>query len=302
MGMRPSVPLSMLLVACDAARASRPTHEQAPAAVTVTVAAPVLSTPAPAPPVARAPSKPALVDGCPPEMGRVEKACVDRWEAHLVVESSGSKHPHFERPQSDLKYAARSAPGVFPQGYINRLEARAACEASGKRLCKLTEWYRACTGSKKQTYGYGASYERGRCNVAKPHLLGKLFGNNPRNWSYDGHFNSPRLNQEPGGLALTGAHEGCTNDYGVSDMVGNLHEWVADHVDRSLVTKIPLRDDIRDKIPIHYGKGIFMGGFYSTLSEHGRGCTFLTPGHEPKYRDYSTGFRCCRDASDIHGD
>lgn len=251
---------------------------------------------APTPARAKAPAPPALLDGCPPEMARVKNTCVDRWEAHLVT-TDGAAHPHYQRPESGVSYAARSAPSVFPQGYVNRLEASAACKASGKRLCKLTEWYAACIGPKKQTYGYGPNYVRGRCSAAKPHLLGKLFGTDPRNWGYSEHFNNPKLNQEPGFLDKTGANAECKSELGIYDMIGNLHEWVSDHVDRSLVTKIPLRDDIRGKIQINTGHGIFMGGFYSTLSEHGRGCTFLTPGHEPKYHDYSTGFRCCKDAA-----
>jgi formylglycine-generating enzyme len=40
-----------------------------------------------------------------------------------------------------------------------------------------------------------------------------------------------------------------------------------------------------------------MGGFYSTHGELGPGCTFTTIAHEPRYHDYSTGFRCCADAN-----
>lgn len=229
-------------------------------------------------------------------MARVGGVCIDRWEAHLVESAGGRAHPHFERPEKGVRYAARSAAGVFPQAYLNKNEARAACEQAGKRLCTLAEWYRACRGPEQRLYGYGASYQPGRCNAGKPHLLSKLFGTNPRRWSFADHFNSPKLNQEPGFLAKAGAHAQCKNELGVYDMIGNLHEWVSDRVDRSLVDKIPLRDDIRGKIDVNMGKSIFMGGFYSTLSEHGRGCTYLTPGHGPKYHDYSTGFRCCRDA------
>jgi formylglycine-generating enzyme required for sulfatase activity len=230
-------------------------------------------------------------------MAEVGKSCVDRWEAHLVDAATGAAHPHSERPEKGVRYAAKSASAVFPQAYVNRHEAKAACEAAGKRLCTLGEWYRACRGSKRHPYGYGASYERGRCNAGKPHLLGRLFGNDPRKWSFDEQFNSPKLSLEPGFLAKTGEHARCTSDSGVFDMIGNLHEWVSDKVDHSLVDKIPLRDDIRGKIDINLGHGIFMGGFYSTVAEHGRGCEFLTPGHGPKYHDYSTGFRCCQDAS-----
>jgi formylglycine-generating enzyme len=284
--------LSILtLVACDPASASvRQIPEQRRAESPSLQVAP--------PPV---PAAPELESGCPPEMSRVGPACVDRWEAHLVEIGPDGKeiaHPHYDRPKQGARYAARSASGVLPQGYVNRHEAKAACEAAGKRLCRLTEWYRACIGSKRAIYGYGTTYQKGVCNAGKPHLLGRLFGNNPGNWRYDDHFNSPKLNQEPGFLARTGEHAGCTNDNGVFDMIGNLHEWVRDPVDRSLEHKLPLRDDIRRKIGVNLGKGIFMGGFYSTISEHGRGCAFVTPGHEPRYHDYSTGFRCCADPRD----
>jgi len=45
------------------------------------------------------------------------------------------------------------------------------------------------------------------------------------------------------------------------------------------------------------GHGIFMGGFFSTKSQHGAGCRFITIGHDPTYHDYSTGFRCCLGAA-----
>jgi formylglycine-generating enzyme len=307
--------LVLFAAACDPAGATAgsppPPGREAPGAEPSTAVAPPGAEPstAVAPPGAEpstavapprapaAPEPPALRDGCPPEMARVGKSCIDRWEAQLVDVATGAAHPHSERPQKGARYRAQSASGVMPQAYVNRFEAQAACAAAGKRLCAISEWYRACLGPKQQAYGYGARYERGRCNAGKPHLLSQLFGNDPRRWSFGEHFNSPKLNLEPGFLARTGEHAGCTNDLGVYDMIGNLHEWVSDRVDASLAHKLPLRDDIRGKIGVNTGHGIFMGGFYSTLSEHGRGCAFVTPGHGPKYHDYSTGFRCCRDAA-----
>ncbi len=235
---------------------------------------------------------------CPSEMQLVATACVDRYEAYLErldTTHDPLRHSPFDRPEEGQRYAARSAPHVTPQAYVNRREASAACENAGKRLCTIREWYRACTGSTGTAYPYGHRYIAGRCNTGRPHLLSMLFGDDPRGWKYDEHFNSPRLNQEPGFLAVTGSHQGCTSDAGTYDMVGNLHEWVSDAVDYELPEKIQLRDDIRAKIGVNYGKAIFMGGFYSTSGEHGRGCRFLTPGHGWKYHDYSTGFRCCRD-------
>ena len=85
-------------------------------------------------------------------------------------------------------------------------------------------------------------------------------------------MNDPQLNQLPGTLALTGAHGGCTNESGVYDMVGNLHEWTADP------------------------EGTFRGGYYMDTTINGDGCWYRTPGHNVAYHDYSTGFRCCASA------
>lgn len=232
-------------------------------------------------------------------MAAIGTYCVDKWEAHLAAvlpDGTSSIHSPYERPAKSTRYEARSEPNFVPQAYINRIAAKAACEAAGKRLCSLSEWYRACRGPRGFLYPYGTTMTPGACNTSKPHLLSRIHGNDPRGWKYDEHFNDPRINQEPGFLARTGSHSQCISGYGVADMVGNLHEWVSDVVDASLEGKIPLRDDIRAKIGKNTGNGIFMGGFFSTTSEHGRGCAFITIGHEPKYHDYSTGFRCCKDA------
>ena len=69
----------------------------------------------------------------------------------------------------------------------------------------------------------------------------------------------------------------------------------ASEVGAPIDKKLPLREDIQKKLDVNTGHGIFMGGFYSTGDEHGKGCGFVTIGHEPKYHDYSTGFRCCKD-------
>jgi formylglycine-generating enzyme required for sulfatase activity len=84
-------------------------------------------------------------------------------------------------------------------------------------------------------------------------------------------MNDARLNQMAGGLAETGSHESCTNEYGVYDMVGNLHEWVLDPA------------------------GTFQGGYYLDVTQNGDGCAYRTDAHEAWYHDYSTGFRCCAD-------
>jgi formylglycine-generating enzyme required for sulfatase activity len=234
---------------------------------------------------------------CPPEMAFTAGICMDRYEAHLLERSedgSLTPFPPFARPKQGV-FVAESRAGVRPQGYISQREAASACQNAGKRLCAASEWYRACRGERDTLYPYGAKYVRGRCNVGKPHLLSLLHGSDPNAWSYEKAFNDPELDRRPGFLAETGEYSGCVTSAGVFDLVGNLHEWVADRVDESIAEKLPLKAGIRARIGRNRGKGVFMGGFFSTSNEHGNGCEFVTMAHERSYHDYSTGFRCCKD-------
>ncbi len=238
---------------------------------------------------------------CPDDMAQVETVCVDRYEAHLVEVDSRANviaiHPYFERPKEGHVYAAVNQPNVFPQGYISRTEAAASCQVSGKRLCTIAEWQRACRNRGVEIYPYGDKRDPAACNVGKQHLLTLMYGGSVWGLQYDKHFNNPLLNQEPGFLAKTGAFAGCVSDLGIHDMVGNLHEWVSDNVNRELIMKLEGDGIKRQWQPIQSGNAVFMGGFYSTAGEHGPGCLFTTGAHEASYHDYSTGFRCCRDAA-----
>jgi hypothetical protein len=227
--------------------------------------------------------------GCPTEMARVDIAgaerearrvrgtdapfCIDRWEGSLVETAPEGDRPHSPyMPVAGATVRAVSRPGVFPQAYISALEASRACASAGKRLCKPVEWRKACVGPDPKVWGYGTQPIAGRCNDHGKSPVLMVFGPN----GYYGRYawdklNYPQLNQIEGTLAKTGDHPGCTNGYGIYDMVGNLHEWVADP------------------------RGTFYGGFYQDTHTHGEGCTYVTSAHNASYHDYSTGFRCCAD-------
>jgi hypothetical protein len=226
--------------------------------------------------------QPAQQNGlCPPEMASIDDAyCIDRFEASLVeILPNGDERPW--SPYDAVDHATRgnvravSVQGAVPQAYISEVQAKAACARSGKRLCKAREWKRACMGPQKTTYPYGNQLESGRCNDHGRAPIAAVFGlgvaNSPR--AYSSHMNDPQLNKVSGTVAATGSHQGCTNDYGVYDMVGNVHEWVDDP------------------------DGTFLGGFYLDTHQLGDGCNYRTPGHDVYYHDYSTGFRCCADVA-----
>jgi Sulfatase-modifying factor enzyme 1 len=231
-------------------------------------------------------------NGCPADMAKVDVSsferdgrgmrtsdfgfCVDRWEASLVeIAPDGTERVHSPyMPVGDARVRAVSRPGVYPQGYISAVEASRACAAAEKRLCQPMEWRKACVGPDPTVWGYGTKREARRCNDHGKSPVALVFGadayHGRRAWE---RLNSPMLNQLDGTLAKTGEHSGCTNGYGVYDMVGNLHEWVADP------------------------SGTFYGGFYQDTRTHGEGCTYVTNAHKASYHDYSTGFRCCADAA-----
>jgi formylglycine-generating enzyme required for sulfatase activity len=232
-------------------------------------------------------------------MAHIDRFCIDRYEAHLVVgqkEGPMKLWPHNRPAPTDRRYEARSAPGQFPQGYVNQLEAARACDNAGKRLCRFDEWRRACLGKSDNTFGYGKEEQAGRCNKGKPHLLDQLWGSDARRWTYESHLNHPLLNTIGGYLARSGEHEGCGSEAGVHDLVGNLHEWVADRVTVSIARRVEGEKIRRQPQPYRLGNGILMGGFYSTGKQHGPGCYYVTLAHLASYHDYSTGFRCCADA------
>lgn len=272
--------LAMALAACEAKPRATPSSAGS--------AAPPPS--APSAKAARAAQAAVSSGACPAEMARVEDFCIDRYEAHLVDAAAPERAlSPYERPDAGVAALARARPGVVPQAYLDRTEAAAACARAGKRLCKAREWYRACAGTRSSRHPYGDVEIQGRCNTGKAHVMQKVFGN--VRFTFINHYNSPRLNREPGFLAATGAHADCVSEGGVYDLVGNLHEWVADAVSRDLSTQIPL------EIGAHQigwpGNGVFMGGYYSSHGEHGSGCAYATTNHKPDYHDYSIGFRCC---------
>jgi hypothetical protein len=221
---------------------------------------------------------------CPPEMSLVRSAvCVDRWEATLVEVLPGGEErpwsPHEVPRAVSVRLRAVTRPGVLPQAHISGAQAQRACEAAGKRLCTADEWAAACRGSENTRYPYGPTRRARACNDGgRPEhpvveLHRRLSLSSERMW-WDG-MSHPLLNQLERTVSPAGEHEACTNDYGVFDMVGNLHEWIEDDA------------------------GTFRGGYYMDTQINGEGCEYRTTAHSFDYHDYSTGFRCCLDADPV---
>ena len=212
---------------------------------------------------------------CPKNLARVGSSCVDRWEASLVeLREDGTEVPFsaHEAPNGH-RVRAVSRPGVTPQAHISMVEAKRACAASGKRLCRAGEWKAACKGPESTRYPYGDTRTAGRCvDTNRTSPMNVLYGGERSSRT----MNDPRANQMANTVETTGAMSECTNGYGVYDMVGNVHEWTDD--------------------------GSFRGGYYLDTKLNGHGCDYRTTAHAPSYYDYSTGFRCCADVGSMSDD
>ena len=195
------------------------------------------------------------------------------------------QYPHFEP-------LAVSVPDKIPATYVTKIVAEQACSNAGKRLCTRKEWYQACVGpqgpfpyfNKKgkeiypEVYPYGLTYEKGKCNTNlhlnlwPPGLLGRK--NNQE-------MLDPRISAllDKDGLTMKQATDyflGCTNQYGVYNQVGNVHEIVSDI---RIATKFP-----RERVT-------FVGSHYARSARES--CAEATTDHWQYYTDYSVGFRCC---------
>lgn len=224
---------------------------------------------------------------CPAEMALVTRVkaayCIDRWEGTLdrVTKQARSPWPHNEEIDGrEAELVAVSVKGRRPQGYISGIQAARVCEAAGKRLCSADEWVTACRGPKLTRYPYGNTRKPNVCNdrfkVLDNHPVPRLWkkaptSDDPIKMWHPSFMNDKRLLLFDLTTIETGSMEGCTNEYGVYDLVGNLHEWVSD------------------------AEGTFRGGFFMDTFQNGQGCDYRTTGHGFEYHDYSTGFRCCGD-------
>jgi formylglycine-generating enzyme len=216
---------------------------------------------------------------CPDDMVSIwGKFCIDRYEAFInEVRPDGrwQRHSPFHQLNKKKRYVALNKRGRMPQAYISQKQAGAACEVAGKRLCTSKEWVQACKGKRPTTWPYGEKHQPKRCNDSGVSPFRLFFsdknGRPPRTRMYTWkRLNDSRLNRPKGTCAPSGQFHHCRNTFRAYDMVGNLHEWVADK------------------------RGTLRGGYYLDAKINGEGCDYKTVAHGPKYHDYSTGFRCCR--------
>lgn len=163
------------------------------------------------------------------------------------------------------KGKARSAPGNAPS-QVSWFDAKAACEAGGKRLCTEQEWVTACAGQpavdnnnnkwfsdddlEGNMYPYGAYHAAGKCNDQGDKYKGRP--------------------------VASGSKPQCRTTSGIFDLTGNIGEWVNGEESRATL----------------------MGG--QSSSGEGARCNARSYGSGVGRRNHTTGFRCCADANVTH--
>ena len=165
------------------------------------------------------------------------------------------------------QYEAPNARGASPIVMVDASEAEKWCNAKSKRLCSEFEWESACEGPELKPFMHGYASDSVTCNTGKPWQ--------PFNaWLLIQHDDravkeTERLWQaEP-----SGARSACVSVGGVSDLIGNAEEWIT--------------SSRRRKWP------------YALISGHWAkpwsACRDTNDAHEPYFRFYEVGFRCCAD-------
>ncbi len=170
----------------------------------------------------------------------------------------------------DASDKALTMHGVAPAN-ATWYEAKAACEASGKRLCTTYEWVTACQGA-------AGVDDDGSGSFADDYIEGNQF---PYADYYIGGYchdaDVDQRNPETGALIKTGAptttgrKQRCATADGIFDLSGNVAEWVgASEKD-----------------------AVLLGGDYRAKDK--TGCFRPNPTWGPGHKNTRMGFRCCSD-------
>lgn len=202
-----------------------------------------------------------------PKRDTKDTHCFEYWEG--ITAEEGAATP--VRTCMD-QFEAPNRRGAKPFVMKSFKSAQKWCAERGRRMCSEQEWELACEGEERRPLAYGWKVNKTTCNSDKA-------------WRA---FDAKRLyaggdeeDQEVERLwqgAPSGAYMSCVSTFGIFDMMGNVEEWVATRSGR--------------KWP-----GALMGGFWA---KPWTGCRGTNDAHEPSFKFYETGFRCCADPGTLN--
>lgn len=199
----------------------------------------------------------------PPEPGKTGRCGVWKFPSRCIT-------PKVHKKFCIDIYEYPNVKGQRPKSWVSWYDAKALCEAQGKRLCGRSEWTFACEGPNMQPYPYGDGYHRNRqtCNF-----------DNAMTKNID-VFRARRPNDEMSKvlddmLHTSGDMDKCVSPFGVYDMVGNIDEWIYSEGTGP------------------YDSGLMSGHIFGVRNA----CRPMTEIHGPTFSWYETGFRCCSSTS-----
>ncbi|MGF1509055.1 MAG: SUMF1/EgtB/PvdO family nonheme iron enzyme [Myxococcota bacterium] len=185
--------------------------------------------------------------------------CIDRYEASLEVVGELGNPVQPVGGDGSTTVVARSQRFTMPARGLTWFQAAAACANAGKSLCSAAQWRAACGGNEDTTYPYGDAFVPARCNGFESRRNDAV----PTGGFIEGEVDASGFN-----FAL-----GCTNDFGVYDLSGNLSEWNADAAVQGT------------------RRGLAGGNYRS--NEVGLTCLTDDATEVPSVSDPAYGFRCC---------
>ena len=189
----------------------------------------------------------------------------------------GEEHPTqpWHQPAQEVElspfcidqYEYSDSPGGMPKADVTWDEAKASCEAIGKRLCTSYEWERACRGPERQRYSYGNERDAQKCNTP---------------------ISGPGPGSKPAPIRPSGSYSECQSAEGVFDLNGSLSEWVSDPW-----TGQPEPFNPSETVNAETWRTL-RGGTMWDKTFYGQDCT-SRHGHQRSFKNMDDGFRCCRD-------
>jgi formylglycine-generating enzyme required for sulfatase activity len=238
---------------------------------------------------------PGQTDGCPDGMVRVEGEYCP-----AVVQECLEHHPEWKKRQGEPGVAERcirfressrcvakkrvklafcmdryeypNVPCELPRVLTSWEQATALCGEQGKRLCTEDEFNFACEGPTMLPYVYGYGRNAEICNQDREY---RPADHARRMLHYEGCLRDARCAAEFARMdqrERAGERTACVSWAGVSDLNGNVNEWV-----------------VRTDPKASYRSGLKGGWWGPTRSQ----CRPMTIFHKEDDYGYEVGFRCC---------
>jgi sulfatase modifying factor 1 len=165
------------------------------------------------------------------------------------------------------KFEAPNVYGEYPLVMQSFHDAELWCMNKHKRICTEYEWDMACTSYGKREYSRSNKLDRTICNNGHQWIPWRFSARDELSRKRE----AKRLNRS----SPAGYFKFCVTPEGVHDLDGNVEEWVKSSEGRLNV-------------------GTLKGGFWAKPWTK---CRSTNDVHEPTFRFYETGFRCCKSTS-----